>query len=221
MPTEQRTEVQRARTARRPGANAGHTLRMRRTWYADTPTDPKPDEQTNDKSADKLDPLDAWIKTLPPEQQAGATALATELRATRAEAKDRRLKLDDFEKQRLGAEQKQRDEEAERLKKQGEWEKLAQQREQEKAALEPYKAQAEQYAAALKALVEKRLADTPDHLKPLVERLNPIEALEWLEANAAVLKPPPAPDTDAGKRGDKGKPAPDKQSILAGRRARY
>lgn len=203
------------RTARKQG-EAGKSLLMRRSWYSDPPEDPK-DESSEKPKGDAVDPLDAWVRTLPVEAQAGALAVVSELRTTRAEAKDRRLKLEDADRLKTGADEQRRKEEETRLAQQGEWEKLATERAAQIETLKPYQAEAAKLLEALTGMLDKRLESVPDHLRPLVKAMLPIEALSWLDANADKLNPPSAPDGDGGKRGDGKKPPLNADEAVKGR----
>lgn len=95
------------------------------------------------------------------------------------------------------------DAEAEAAKKNGEWQKLAEQREAEAAALtkklaelEPVSGKAERYEATLKKYLEAQKKDLPAHILALLEKLDPVDQLEYITANADVLRKPEgdAPD---------------------------
>lgn len=223
MTSEQRVETH-LTAARRPDADAAVSLLKRRQWFAEEEK-PKPKPEGEPPAPPeagappaKLDPLDAWVASLPDAEKPGAAALVTELRATRAEAKERRLKLEMEERKAAEAEATRLQEEADRLKKQGDYQKLAEQREQEAEALKPYKKKAEMYEAALNDMLEKRLKDVQPHIRELLQGKNPLESMAWLEANAEKLKLPTAPVLDGGATGDGKKPPPDKKEVLGGNR---
>ena len=222
-------EARRVRTARPPGYDFrnGASLALRRAWYAEGEGDPDKGDPNKGKGDDKgggddkTDPLDAWVQTLPKEAQAGAQALVLELRQTRGEAKDRRLKLEKLEKDQQDAETQRQKVEQDKLAQQGEWEKLANERATEIGTLTGFKAEAEELRQTLQGILDKRLESVPEHLRPLVKQMKATDALTWLETNADKLAPRHAPDGDGDKKGDKQKPAPDKNVVLEGRKVRY
>lgn len=80
---------------------------------------------------------------------------------------------------------------AKTLTEQGEYKTLAEQRAQRIAELEAESAKGsevaarlEKYESALKATVDNQLKALPDHLKPLLAKLDLTEQMEWLSANA-------------------------------------
>lgn len=84
--------------------------------------------------------------------------------------------------------------EEEALAKNQEWEQLAATRAEEVAAvakerdeLLPYKEQAERYRAALEKLVNETMKGVPKHLLPLMEKMDPVETLEYLTKHGKDL----------------------------------
>ena len=104
--------------------------------------------------------------------------------------------------------------EEEKLKAQGEWEKIAAAAKLEAEALKPQAALAERYGTAMRAMLETRKKGVPEHLMPLLDKLELDEALKWLDENAEKLNPKPAPNTNAGERGERGKVPVDPNTVL-------
>lgn len=98
---------------------------------------------------------------------------------------------------RLAAEKKQRDE----LAAQNKHAEALAQAEKELEALRPFKEQAEKLLGTVKANLERRLEKVPDHIKVLLQTMEPVAALQWLEDNADKLGGRQAPPTDAGAKG--------------------
>lgn len=129
------------------------------------------------------------------------------LKATEAELKKLQDAASEAERTRQAAE-------AKALADQGEFKKLY---ETASGELETAKARAKQadaLEAVIREMVDTRKANVPDHLKPLIEKLDPVEALRWLDANADKLSPNPAPGTNAGERGERGKTPVDPKKVL-------
>ena len=68
-----------------------------------------------------------------------------------------------------------------------EWQALAQQLEARLAKLEPLLAQHERYKSALSRSLEAEKKQLPAHLLSLLEKLDPLEQVEYLGANRAEL----------------------------------
>lgn len=89
-----------------------------------------------------------------------------------------------------------------------EWETLAKQRQERIATLEATVGQVEQlsekvtrYEAILKANIDAQVKSIPSQFKPLFDKLDLSEQLQWLTDNAATLQrndgPPPTPRANA------------------------
>lgn len=76
-----------------------------------------------------------------------------------------------------------------RAREQGEFEKLAAGFKAKAEELEPFKARAERYETALKALLETQRKDLPAHILTLLDKLDAAEQLEWIAANREALAP--------------------------------
>jgi len=210
----------RVRTARRDGT-AGLSLTRWRRWFAEG--DANQDNGTGDNGGGSADPLDAWLKALPTEAQAGAAALVKELRDTRKEAADRRNHAKTLEEQQAKAEAERKAADAKRLAEQGDWQKLAEQREADLQKLQPIQQMAEALQNRIKAGNEARIAKLPDAMQKLVPTgYGVVELSEWLDANYDTLVKPTAPNLDPGKKDGKGNQAPPKDQVLGKKRfARY
>lgn len=127
-----------------------------------------------------------------------------EINAAKKAAED---KLAQIEAEKQKAEQ-------ERLKAQGQWQEIADKATADLEALKPKAEKADQYEAAIKARVDARMKDVPEHIKKLLEGLDPLGAWMWLEENADKLNPTPAPGTNAGERGERGNRTVDPKTVL-------
>jgi len=135
----------------------------------------------------------------------------------RDEKKFTQAELDQIVKDRLERERKKSEAEAEKVRKKAEeealsknqeWQKLAEQRqaridelEKQSAELEPYQAEAKKYRAALEDQLKKVKEKLPKHLLPLIEKLDPVEAMAYITEHAEELgaKPSTYSETPDGK----------------------
>jgi hypothetical protein len=147
-------------------------------------SNPTPDPKPNDPPADpptppNPDPPKPDGKTFTQEQVDGIVKDRLERERKTAEAKT----------------QKDReDAEAARLKEQGEFEKLANQRaatitelEAKVTEGETHKTRADRYETALKAHLETQRKDLPAHITALLDRMDPVDQLEYIAANREAL----------------------------------
>ena len=164
----------------------------------------KKDDSAEDKTDDKSDESKAG------DEKDKAKSEKKEKTFTQAE-------LDQIVKDRLERERKKheadadkarKDAEAAALEKNEEWQKLAEKRaqdlqtlSQEKADLEPYKEQAEKYKKALDDQLAKIKEKLPKHLLPLIDKLDPVEAMAYITEHAEELgaKPSTYGETPEGK----------------------
>lgn len=145
-----------------------------------------------------------WFNSLPPDAQAEITRL----RQSEAET---RVKAREAEKQRKAEEAAQQQREQAALAEQGKFKELADARQAaldkvsaEIEALRPRAERVEALEAFLLKSVETRTAQVPDQFRALVPKFgDPLQTLEWLDANAALLATPPAPNLNPGVQGDK------------------
>lgn len=128
----------------------------------------------------------------PPGQQGGNTASDDGPKFTQAQVDA--LIRDRLDRERKRAEDSQRkaadDADAKRLAEQQEFKALADKHAARVTELEPYQAKAERYETALKALLAEERKAVPDHLAPLLDRMDPADQLEYLAANRDKLVPP-------------------------------
>lgn len=106
------------------------------------------------------------------------------LKAVNAESAERRRALAEADKKREADEQA-------RLAEQGQYKELADKlktqvadAEKQMADLQTAKSASERYEKALKARADAEIAKLPEVFKPLLAKLDPVEQLEWLAANA-------------------------------------
>lgn len=131
--------------------------------------------------------------------------------------------LDEKLKERLEREKKKAEEAAkkaadeavaEAAKKNGEWQKVAEQREKEIAEaqaklheLDKAQEQIQRYGETLNKHLEAQRAGLPEAITKLLDKLDPVDQLEWLSANKEALSktkldgPPPTPPPDSGANG--------------------
>jgi hypothetical protein len=79
--------------------------------------------------------------------------------------------------------------EAARLKEQGDFRKLYEDTSAKLPTLEAQAKNAATYEKVFTDLLGKRLTAVPEHIRSLLEKMPPIEALQWIEDNAETLKP--------------------------------
>lgn len=129
----------------------------------------------------------------------GGQSDAPEKKFTQAELDNiLRKRLDQEKQQREKAEAKAREEaEAKALLEQQKYQELAEARakriaelEATAAELEGAREQAERYKSALSAHLETQRKGLPGHITTLLDKLDPVEQLEWIAANQAAIGPP-------------------------------
>jgi hypothetical protein len=117
------------------------------------------------------------------------------IKDTREESKQRRIALENAEKEKQRLEN-------ERLQEQGKYKEIS---EKQAAELTPLKVQAERAALLETAITEnndKRVSRIPETHRGLVPAdYTPEKLSKWLDANEALLIKPTAPQTDAGAQG--------------------
>lgn len=92
--------------------------------------------------------------------------------------------------------------EAKALEEQQEYQKLAEQRAGKIAELEPQAESAKRYQDALTKLLATEKTGVPEHVLALLDKLDPVEQLEWIAANREKLKPVESvPETEQKPRG--------------------
>lgn len=163
------------------------------------------DDQTTDDSAGGGDAEKAGKQkvtpgTFTPEQQAAVDLLIGEARK-----KEREHFKAELEKESAKAKKKA---EEETLKDKEEWKTLAEKRQsendeltKEKAELEPFKDQAEKYQKALNDILDKQKKSLPKFVLPLIEKMDPVEAMAYITEHADELgaKPSTYSETPEGR----------------------
>jgi len=90
-----------------------------------------------------------------------------------------------------------------RLAEQQKWQELAEKRAARIAELEPYQNRVKEIEDALSATVKARIERLPEDARGMVPDFGDArKTLTWLDANEARLMRPPAPNMDAGARGE-------------------
>lgn len=87
--------------------------------------------------------------------------------------------------------------EAERMAQQQEWQKLAEKRQAALDEMKPYKETAERYKGALAAILEAQRANLPGHVVELLDKLDPVDQLEYIARHQVELARPAPPNTNA------------------------
>jgi chromosome segregation ATPase len=140
-------------------------------------------------------------------QLTNPAALQIELDEARAEAARFRKQFRDLE-----ADKKKQEEE--KLAQEKSWQQLADKRKAELDEVAPYKDKYETVLSAVKVTIEERKKQIPEQFHSLIPAFeDPLKTLEWINANAAKLTAPKAPNTiDAGAQGTGGQAASAKLS---------
>lgn len=86
---------------------------------------------------------------------------------------------------------------AERLAQQQEWQTLAEKRQKALDELKPYKETAERYKGALGLILETQRANLPGHVVELLDKLDPVDQLEYIAKHQVELARPAPPNTNA------------------------
>jgi hypothetical protein len=87
--------------------------------------------------------------------------------------------------------------EAERLAKAQEWQTLAEKRQAALDELKPYKETAERYKGALAAILATQRGNLPGHVIELLDKLDPVDQLEYIAKHQKELAAPAAPQINA------------------------
>jgi hypothetical protein len=105
----------------------------------------------------------------------------------REEAKQNRIKAQEFQEQLNAILEKQKADEQAKLEQQGEFQKLAEERQKEIERLASYEAQVTQLTEAAKASNEKLIEQVPEDKRGLIPEYDPLKLQQWLTANQSVL----------------------------------
>lgn len=114
-------------------------------------------------------------------------------KAVNDEAADLRKWRKEREAADKAAEKKAADAEAARLAEAGKFKELAEAAEKRAAEAEPYKTKAERAEAALTKLLEEERKGLPKHVTTLLDKLDPVDQLEYIAKNREALGAKPAP----------------------------
>jgi hypothetical protein len=110
--------------------------------------------------------------------------------------------------------------EAERLAKAQEWQTLAEKRQAALDELKPYKDTADRYKGALAAILAVQRQGLASHVVELLDKLDPVDQLEYIAKHQKELAAPSAPQINAGT--PNGQPAPESsEAKLAELRQRF
>lgn len=162
--------------------------------------DPVTDDSAGGGDAEKAGKQKVTPGTFTPEQQAAVDLLIGEARK-----KEREHFKAELDKESAKAKKKA---EEDALKDKEEWKTLAEKRQAENdeltranAELEPFKEQAEKYKAALDAQLATIKVKLPKHLLPLIDKLDPVEAMAYITEHADELgaKPSTYSETPEGR----------------------
>lgn len=160
----------------------------------DEDTQQQPDLELNDSTAGQTEPDgdsgqepktfdEEYVKKLRDE----AAGYRTKLRATEEELEALNKRVAKFEKS-------QTEKEKEKLKEQGEWKAIAEQNALELAKLEDVVDELERYRTTLASILEGQREGIPAPVVDLLDRMSPIEQLEWLSENKeAIIQPKEQP----------------------------
>jgi hypothetical protein len=147
------------------------------------PTDPPADSDPKD--------FDAWLKGQDEKIRAMFDQHVSGLKSALSSERDARKKLEDAEK----TAQKEREQlEQEALVKNQEWQKLAEQREARIKELEPMSSEMEslkaantRYAEVIQAQLAGLRKGLPEHIIALLDRLEPLDQLDYIAKNSDAL----------------------------------
>ena len=93
-----------------------------------------------------------------------------------------------------------------RLAQEKEWQQLAEKRQARIQELEPLSEDVDRYKGAVTSLLEQRRAGLPDHIITLLDKLDPVEQLQWIAENADKLGRQAPGDINADRRSDEPPP---------------
>jgi hypothetical protein len=190
-------KLQYIRTARRAGDQTGISLSKRRVWYADNPAS----TETPPPSASPAGALN----TEKPDEGKSETHVSykrfSEVVSERKALEEQLAQFQRAESDRKAAEEAQQRKQAEE---QGQFKKLFEDTDKRVKELEPLAAEAKALREAFQKTLDKRMESVPDHIKSLLGKMSPLEAMAWLDENTDKLTPQrQAPPTDAGSKGDR------------------
>lgn len=150
---------------------------------------------------------DASVNAVPPELRELIDMIAKDPAKTALEIKNLRAEAKQKREAATDAERKRQAEEAARLEADAKWQEAAQAYKKQLDELTPKAQRADEAYNFLQEMASRRIAALPKHFQSLVDPNDPIKALTWLEANAAVVSLPAPVPTDAGTQGDRSQQA--------------
>lgn len=165
----------------------------------------------------------------PPAEPAGDTPetfSADYVKELRQEAAQRRTALNEMQKQydalksQFDAQQTEQEKAKQaQLKEQGKYKELFDEASQKLASFTDLDKKAARLQEAMNAVLETQRAGVPDHITALLDKLDPVEQLEWLANYRQTLQQPDAPNDAKPKlqgfnpQGTNGVPETDAQRI--------
>lgn len=155
------------------------------------------EEQTTDKATDQNGQAGAAAAEPKNTESAPGPVPYERFKAVNTELAELKRWRAEQEKASQQAAQQAEAAEAERLAKQQEWQKLAEKRAAEVEALKPVQERATRYETALKALLETQRQGLPGHVVELLDKLDPVDQLEYIAKHQAELARPAPPNTNA------------------------
>lgn len=125
-----------------------------------------------------------------------------EIQKVRREAQENREAREKLESERRQQDEARQKAEQKSLKEQGHFKELWEKNEPELMRLKAEEELYKKYKQAFQQQYENRMKTVPPHIKDLLAKMDALEAMAWLDANADKVNPPQAPDLDPGKRSD-------------------
>lgn len=169
-------------------------IRKRRTWFTDTdastekpPSGEQPDKPAGDTSTASTETVNTDTEISPYVSKDRFNVVNEKMKQGELDLTAARTELETFKTAQEKAEE-------DRLKKQGEFEKLYTD-EQVKtvdltAQLDTASTNLKAYQDVFSTMLEKRMEKVPDHIKPLLEKMDALEVMTYLDANEEQFTAP-------------------------------
>jgi len=138
---------------------------------------------TDEVQADTVEP------TPPADDPQGKVFGEDYVKELRSEAAEWRKKVRDMEKQLQTVTSEQEQAKQKELAEQGKYKELFDEATKQVADLEPLKGKVERYEGALVKLLEAQRQTVPEGIRALLDKLDPVDQLEWLAENARQPEP--------------------------------
>ena len=175
------------------------------------------EDATGQESAEQAQPENGGEVEFNAEQQAKIDTIISERLKREREGWEKKLEQE--------RERARREAEEEQLEEQEEYRKLAEKRQERLAELEvevekaqDWKRDRDRLRTTLKGVLEQRRDGLPDHVIALLDRLDPVEQLEYLAENAEALqKPRPAGPPESPRPQEKGELTQDERAAMTAR----